>query len=257
MKIVNFPLSDYQYYSLLIDDSTSAPLNILTAGYFEVEKEDGRYSEVSVKQVTAADSVKEKKTYLHIRFGGNQTIDKFELAMKGAPFFLRRAMVHVPRTRTVKGGKTEKFYYPVQEIEITSKRPTSVEFAALKAIELLILIDNEDNPSLDVDSFKAYQLNRHLTAWLNAGTKYAVKVGKPELAAPNYDISFFKDSIPDSPHELQMSPVKLSMVAQTVPSNTIFTTKVYIWVAVVAVILVLGFMSVRLLNEAGSSTDKK
>jgi len=252
MKIVNFPLSNYQYYSLQIDDSTSAPLNILTAGYFEVEREDGRHSEILVKQIISADSTKEKKTYLHIRFNGNQTIDKFELTMKGAPFFQRKALIQVPRTVNVKGGKTEKSYYTIQETEITSKHPASIELAALKTNELLITIDNEDNPSLELDSFKGYQLNRHLTAWLSAGTMYTIKVGKAELAAPVYDISFFKDSIPENPSEIEMGVIKFYSATVPAPSDTIFTTKAYIWAAVIVVIVILGFMSVRLLNEANS-----
>jgi len=253
IKTVNFPLSNYQYYSLQIDDSTSAPLNIVTAGYFEVEKEDGRYSEVLTKQISSADSAKEKATYLHIRFNAPETVDKIELKMKGAPFFLRKALINVPGTRTLKGGKTEKYYRPIQEIEINSKRPTAIELPALKFSELLIVIDNEDNPPLEVDTFKANQLNRNLTAWLNAGTTYKVKFGKPDLAAPVYDISFFKDSIPDSPKEIQIGEVKFYAAAPSVPSDTFFTTKDYIWVAVILVIVVLGFMSVRLLNEAKSN----
>jgi hypothetical protein len=256
IKIVNFPLSNYQYYSLQIDDSTSAPLNIVTAGYFEVQREEGKYAEVSHKEITRTDSVKEKTTYLHVRFNGSQTIDKCELTMKGAPFFLRKAMVHVPKTRSLKGGKTEKYYYPIQEIEITSKRPATIELLALKVNELLITVDNEDNPSLEVDSFKAYQLKRHLTAWLNAGTKYIVRVGPPELGAPVYDISFFKGSVPDNPAEIQMGAMIFYTVEQPASTNTIFTTKAYIWAAVIAVIVILGFMSVRLLHESGSA-DKK
>ena len=177
IKIVNFPLSDYQYYSLQIDDSTSAPLNILTAGYFEVETANGKYAEVPVTEITMTDSVKEKKSYLRIRFNGPMTLDKFELAMKGAPFFLRKGMVFLLKTRKLKGDKTERYYEAIREIEITSKRPTTVELQALKVKDLLIVIDNEDNPALDIDEFKAFQLNRYLTAWFSAGTKYRVKVG--------------------------------------------------------------------------------
>ena len=252
IKIVDFPLSNYEYYSLRINDSTSAPLNILRAGYFEVEKEDGRYTEVTAAKQSKADSVKEKKTYLRIHFNGPQTVDKFELTMKGAPFFQRRAMLYIPKTRSLKGGKTEIYNDPVQEIEITSKRPTSIELAALKVKELLIIIDNQDNPSLDVDAFKAYQLNRYLTAWLSGGTKYSVKVGPQDLGAPVYDISFFKDSIPSNAEVLQIGVLNFNATEQTSPEATVFTTKAFIWVAVILVIVILGFMSVRLLNEARS-----
>jgi hypothetical protein len=256
MKIVNFPLSNYQYYSLQIDDSTSAPLNILTAGYFEVQSEVGKYAEVPVKEIIKSDSVKEKKTYLRIRFNGSITLDKFELTLKGAPFFLRKAMVHIPKTRTLKGGKTEAYYDPLQEIEISSKRPTLTELRGLKVKELLIIIDNEDNPVLELDRFNAYQLNRYATAWLTAGTNYTVKVGPPDLSAPIYDISFFKDSIPDNAGLIQIGVIKFYSVEQPEPTSTFFTTKAYIWAAVIFVIVILGFMSVRLLNEAGRSKER-
>ncbi len=252
IKIVNFPLSNYQYYSLQINDSTSAPLNILTAGYFEVEEQNGKYTEVTAAKQSKADSVKEKKTYLRIHFNGPQTVDKFELTMKGAPFFQRRAMLYIPKTRSLKGGKTETYNDPVQEIEVTSKRPTSIELAALKVKELLIIIDNQDNPALEVDAFKAYQLNRYLTAWLSGGTKYSVKVGPQDLGAPVYDISFFKDGIPGNAEVLQMGVLNFNTTEPISPEATVFTTKAFIWVAVILVIVILGFMSVRLLNEARS-----
>lgn len=251
IKIVNFPLSNYQYYSLQIDDSTSAPLNILTAGYFEVQTADGGYAEVPVKEIVKTDSASEKKSYVRVRFGGNRTIDRFDLTMKGAPFYLRHATVFIPMTRKAKGQKPQTYYAPIQQIEISSKRPTSIELSALRVKELLIVIDNKDNPPLEVDKFSAYQLNRYLTAWLKAGSTYSVKVGKPELAAPAYDISFFKDSIPESPGVLQLGAFKLNSASRPIAPDKIFTTKTYIWVAVIAVIVILGFMSVRLLNEAG------
>ena len=99
--------------------------------------------------------------------------------------------------------------------------------------ELLITIDNEDNPRLEVDWLRAYQLNRYLTAWLKAGVNYTVKVGPPELGSPVYDISFFKDSIPDSPAEIKMGAVKFYTTDQSAPSSTIFTTKAYIWAVVI------------------------
>ena len=252
MKIVNFPLSNYEYYSLQIDDSTSAPLNILTAGYFEVENEKGRYAEIAAVKYSKADSAKERKTYLRIHFNGPHTVDKFELKMKGAPFFQRRAMVYIPQTRRIKGGKTETYNDPLQEIEINSSKPTSVELSALKVKELLIVVDNQDNPQLEVDSFKAYQLNRYLTAWLSAGRTYTLKIGPQDLGAPSYDIAFFKDSIPDRPYEVEMGAFKFDTAEQSAPARTFFTSKAYVWAAVIAVIVLLGFLSVRLLNSVSN-----
>jgi hypothetical protein len=54
-----------------------------------------------------------------------------------------------------------------------------------------------------------------------------------------------------------MGEVTLLSKGQAQESFTFFTTRIFIWVAVIIVIVILGFMSVRLLNEASSSSDKK
>lgn len=252
VKIVDFPLSNYIYYTLRIDDSTSAPLNILSAGYFQATIENGEYDEVPIERVSKTDSVAQKKTYVHLQFDTSRIVDKVDVSLSGQPYFLRRAKLYIKKERTLKRGGSEWFYDLFQEIEVNSRHETTIGLDGIKVQDLLLVVENEDNPSLDLAAVKTYQLKRYLTAWLKHDGQYTVRIGDSKSTKPVYDLSFFKDSIPGNPEVLTPGAVRVFAPTAEEPPFTFFTTKAFIWAAVVMVIGVLGFMSARLLKEAGS-----
>jgi hypothetical protein len=256
VKIVDFPLSNYRYYSLRIADSTSAPLNILNAGYTEDNRvEEAKFTEVPVQKITTGQKSGEKNTYITLRFDTARLVDKLELKMKGAPYFLRHAVLYEPQQRISKKGETSTYYNRLQEMEVNSHHPTTLEFPALKVKEFLIVIENQDNPPLEVAEAKPYQRRRYLTAYLKSGTTHTLDFGPESLSTPAYDLAFFKDSIPDQPQVIDAGAITVFKQKQPETSPTFFTTKAFIWAAVIGVIAVLGFMSVKLLKE--TNAEKK
>jgi hypothetical protein len=255
IKIVDFPLSNYTYYLIQIEDSTTAPLNILRAGYYEANSEEGKYTEVSTFRVIKSDSANEKKSYVQIRFDTTQVIDKLTLSMTGTTYFLRKASLASKKERTNRKGEKEYYYDWLYDFELSSKHPSVIELSGTRVNEFLITIENKDNPVLEVGMIKAYQLNRYLTALLKKDVPYTVKLGALELQSPDYDLGFFKDSIPDQPQVLAMGAITIFKEGQS-QSPTFFTSRSIIWVAIVLVIGVLGYMSMKLIREAGNS-DKK
>jgi len=253
IKIVDFPLSNYRYYSLRIADSTSAPLNILNAGYMEDSSvEEAKFTEVPVREVTTGLKPGEKNTYVTIRFDTARLVDRLELKMKGAPYFLRHAVLYEPQQRISKKGEASTYYNRLEEMEVNSHHPTTLDFPGLKVKELLIVIDNQDNPPLEVAEAKPYQRRRYLTAYLKSGVAHTLTLGPESMSTPVYDLAFFKDSIPDQPQVVHTGAITVIEQKQTETSPTFFTTKAFIWVAVIAVIAVLGFMSVKLLKETNA-----
>jgi len=251
IKIVDFPLSNYAYYLLQIEDSTTAPLNILKAGYYEVSSEDGKYTEVTNLSVTKSDSASERKSYIRIAFDTTQIIDKLSVAMAGPTYFLRRASLSVKKEKLNRKGEKEYYYDWLYDFELSSKQSSIIDLSGIQVTELLITVENNDNPSLDITSIKSYQLNRYLTAWLKRGT-YNMKFGDSNLQAPVYDLGFFEDSIPAQPSILAIGPVTIFKESQA-ESTTFFTSRTIIWFAIALVIVVLGYMSLKLMREAGNS----
>lgn len=251
IKIVDFPLSNYSYYLIQIEDSTSAPLNIFRAGYYEVNSEQGTYTAITSFKTTNAHDTLSKQSFIRVLFDTAQVVDRLSISLSGAPYFLRRASFAIKRERFNK-KKEKEIYYELQSyFELSSKQPSILELPGIQADEFLITVENDDNPPLDLSSTNVYQLNRYLTAWLKKGT-YKIKIGDHTLPAPTYDIGYFKDSIPAQPQVLSIGPV-LIFEKKSEESVTYFTNRSIIWIAIVVVVVVLGFMTMRMVNE----TSKK
>jgi hypothetical protein len=253
VRIVDFPLSNYVYYKLQIDDSTSAPINILSAGYFEVSSESGKFIELPVK-ITASDSVTQKRTYIKIQLDTTRVIDKISLKMKGAPYFLRKASINEEKTRQKKKGEVELWLDELSTFELSSKASSVIDLPNTKIKEFLIVIENDDNPSLQVDEVSVFQLNRYLTAYLKKNETHSVKIGDIDLRAPVYDIAYFKDSIPQSITTLSAGTLVMADQVAQAGSTVFFSSRWIIWAAIVVVIIVLGFMALRMINE---TSEKK
>jgi hypothetical protein len=246
IRLLDFPMSNYAYYKIDIDDSTSAPLSITAAGYFEVSTSEGKYGAVPF-QWTKSDSASSKRTFVRIQFGRTQVVDRITLALKGAPYFLRKGSL----LREVKpsGRRAKPYLERVASFTVSSRQPAVIDLHAEREDAFVVEIENEDNPVLEVQSIQVDQLNRYLVAWLTKGQTYALKFGAPVLQAPRYDLVNFSDSIPADLVCIQAGPSKAIEPARASESPTLFTSRTIIWVAIVAVIGVLGTMAIRMTKE--------
>jgi len=252
IRIINFPLSNYTYYQLQIDDSTSAPLNILSAGHYEVSSEDGKFTTLQTRAVTKSDLPRDKQTLVTMTFDTTQVIDKVVVSMTGAPYFLRRATLLTRREVTDGKGRKSFYHEQLQTFELSSKQTSVIDLPGTRAQELIVRIDNEDNPALELATARAYQLNRYLTAWLKKGSGYTLRIGDPAQHPPKYDLAFFRDNIPSQPPVLMPGDIRLlgEAAKQVTSTPTFFTNSSIIWIAIVVVIAVLGFMAIRMTQEA-------
>ena len=258
IKIVDFPLSNYSYYLLRIDDSTSAPINILSAGFYEVNAANGSYNSLA-SQFHQADSASLKSTYGFIKFNGDQIVDKMAFDIEGPPYFLRQATLHQKMSQVNIKGDTIYYFQPLTNFTITSRQSTVLELNDVRAEELMVIIDNDDNPSLHVKQVYTYQLNRYFTAWLKGGESYTVRIGEKSLASPRYDIAYFRESINSILPVIHAAGLVVVPVvipeAQPPMTPTFFTNKNIIWIAVILVVIVFGFMAVSITRDM--EKDKK
>jgi hypothetical protein len=251
VRIVDFPLSNYAYLSITINDSTTAPLNVIKAGYYDTNEVVGHYTEIQpARLLTLPSTSAQKETTLVISFDGERLVDKLDFTLTGPKFYYRNASVFVPRTMLDLKNKRIKRNVLISEAEFTSTHQTSLNFPAVKTSEFIIKVQNEDNPELNFKSVKAYQLNRYMVALLSPDMRYSIKIGNDSTVAPRYDLQYFRDSIPLSPPQVHHG--KLNVIKRSEPakeSTTFFTSKIFIWSAIIVVISVLAFMSIKMVKE--------
>lgn len=251
VKVLNFPVSDYEYYRLEINDSATAPLNILAAGYYDFNAEKGQYTEVPDLVFTRTDSSAVRKTYLRFKSTYPIRLDQLVFEIDSPTFYLRNTSILVPQVSYNRHGKKQVEMVAVLQFQLGSDRKNEVQIPDFIARDFYIEIANKDNPPLQIRSIRAFQLNTFLIAELKEGKQYELRFADENAAQPAYDLVNFKDKIPaDLP---VLKPLEITgITAETekqIQLNTYFKDKTIIWVVLVAVLALVGLMTAQMLKE--------
>jgi hypothetical protein len=238
-QVVEIPLSNYKYYQLTIDDSTSAPLFMISIERTSGDIIHGEYLEIPDVTIASRDSLQNRETWGTIEFDTAQYIDRIEFDVFGPHLYKRSATLL---------RRVNKHFETISAFDIISGQSRAL-FVGLKTKTLYIRVNNDNNPPLKFTQVAAYQFKRSLVAYFEAGRDYRIALGS-DLPTPDYDIGFFKDSIPADPGELEIGSLKENPVLKDPESRPpFFTDRKYVWVAIILVGIVLATMTVRMLRD--------
>jgi hypothetical protein len=248
-NVIGFPLSNYEYYMFEVSDYYSAPLNVLKAGYYDSYIMQGKYLPVPAPSLMQSDSMTIKKTYIKITFNENYFIDQLKFTFEGPRFYKRNAILADKQTLKNK----QVYFEPITSLTIDSYSDNSMAIKDyFRKKEFYLIIDNEDNEPLKLKSVEAQQLTHYLKTYLKPGANYKLLYSNEKAVFPVYDLRFFADSIPAMLPDLN---VLKNINITTNNTNEIkrapkwFENKVWIWAAIGGVIMLLGFMSYKMVNE--------
>lgn len=250
VKIFNFPLSDYEFFKIDISDSLSPPLNILKAGYYDTHSENAKYTEVQSPAVSQSDSTKTKISWIKISFAEPQLIDKISFEVKGPNYFLRDCQIGIREERILKNKRKQINFTPISDFKISSNGNNTSYLNNFRSKEFFIKIFNNDNPPLQIVSVQCCQINHCVIAYLKKNEAYSLVFGNEKAKTPDYDLINFKDSITSATLTFpgEISPIHIQEEDQK-PERGIFSSNTFIWISLSAVILILGFMSIKIIKE--------
>jgi hypothetical protein len=242
MRVLDFPRSNYEFFEITLNDKRKDPLQIIQVGYYDQETTQGRYSEVPSPAIKQTDSL--HKSYITLRFQQVFEISKLELVVSGPQLYQRNiSIVHLEK------HKKQPSFESSNRFTIASNHPAILQFDKTRASEIILRVDNKDNAPLNFKAVKAYQLNKYLIAQLKAGEHYSLLYGDSKLLQPGYDLQYFTDSIRNTP--LIGTGKAQALTATKAPALSLFFNKTFLWIVILAMIILLTWYSVRLLKEMG------
>ncbi len=253
---VDFPLSDYHYYKIAINDSLSAPLNITEVG---VMKEGYTYVsqllELPVKDLTIR--TEGKQTYVNVVLPYKIEVADVEFYISAPAHYERRMKGWLPERyrslegRTLLGKRTyvDQQDWDMYTLSSDNGRPSILPFNHYTDT-LRMEIDNKDDQPLHIDSVKAYVRKVYLVAALQAEKTYSLTCGDEAATYPQYDLSFARQ-LPDSlthltPVNIEVSPTVVSAAERTGWNEVMHYG---LWVVIIAVIMQIIFVVRKLLKQ--------
>jgi len=191
---IHFPLSDYQYYKLIVNDSLTAPLNILSVGTIKNRhNREKHFLQIPIAEQTI--KTKDKITEIQLVFDNKFLISKLELYVSNPQYFSREIVVCCPTLYKIHNGKRKQQYMsyasPIRQT-ISSKndeRVFTIDYNH-RTDTLLLSIQNGDDQPLTIDSIKAFTKNMYLAVFLQEGKSYSLVYGNSSAVLPRYDLTF-------------------------------------------------------------------
>lgn len=243
VKSLHFPYCDYKYYRIIIYDVFSLPINVLKVGYYDTYQEKGKFNLVGKLNKYIIDSVEVKKTYIKLKFNHNLYSDKLVFAINKPEYFYRNAAIALKK----KDHKGRWYYQEIDHFVLNVNSDLTLYQNDFPYKEFYVIIDNEDNPSLTIESVEAYQLKRRMVTYLEKDNNYRLVYGNEEpMKLPQYDLTFFKSKV--SPNIPILEVGEMVAIEQVIAPQQESQTH-YIWIAVVLIAGLLGFISYKMIIE--------
>lgn len=252
-KVLKFPKSRYRYYKIVVSDHWhDDPINILAMGYFKDEVKMGKYSEVVFPNFTQTDSVEAKQSIIDIPLNSGNYFDKLVLDIGGANLFHRRVKVYnkVPNSDTT--FRLEK----VKDMWVSSTHLNEIYFHKLHSYGFKLIIYNNDDIPLILNNIKYLQLNSYLVSELHPDRQYTLAFGHDTVPAPVYDLKYFENEIAEELPYAYIRAIKkvpIAIAEEVEEEVAFYEEKAFVWVVVIAIGLVLAYMSTRMLAEMKSN----
>ena len=246
-----FPVSKYRYYRILVKSKTDPGL--MSASVSMNKTLSGNYRNFEVMSIQISDDKKTKQTLIDIDLSNLVPISKIRI-WTNSPFDFYRPVTLKYLADSVKTEKGWIYTYETLTSGILSSIENNIySFQSTKSKKIQIVIDNGDNPALKIDSVSVHGFVHELTMRFTEDADYYLVYGNPNASQPDYDIAHFQNEIPVNLSELVLGEEELIEKTTTPATEPLFKNKMWLWVIMGIIILVLGWFSLSMLKKKSAN----
>lgn len=235
---LSFPPSTYKYFKIKIDNKKKNPLNILQVGIYQNKSRSSRLDKLPNPIIVQKDSV-DNITYLDLQFKSKYQVNKLHFDITAPKYYKRRVSIF---------EISDKQKNLIEEAELVSGNENDLYISA-KTNKIHIEIENNDNTPLTINRVEAYQSSKFIIVYLEQETTYRLVFDDPSAKIPQYDLVFFTEN-----NQIIVSEIGLSVVSKNVDyepkkANIKSDYRILMWVDLALAVLVLSFLTFRMVNE--------
>ncbi len=247
--IMDLPRSDYRYFRLTLNDSLTAPLNVLGVGYFdEGASALPHYLDAGALPFLQRDSAGE--SYLHIRCPRPLLIERLEYRVSDTVRYRRDAtMLHTVHD-TLRRGRHDvplRSHRLLGRSTLASDLAPVIEFPASRLDTFELLVHNGDDRPLHFVALHAQVVHRVLLAELQPGMRYRLTTGDATGTLPRYDMAHFADELP-TPVDTLIHGALTALPIATTAAPLVDPSQWWVWAAIISLMVGMGWMAMRMLK---------
>ena len=244
---LSFPNSKYRYYRLLVRSDVKPKLITAKISLYKIKV--ANYKIHPISKISVNEDKKAKQTIIDIYLEMPVSVSYLNIDI-GNKFDYYRPITVKYLSDSSKAEQGWRYHYST----LTSGTLSSIEkngfkFRSTILQKLKIIIHNHDNEPLKVDSATLRGYNYELIARFNDKGNYYLVYGNENASWPQYDINRFTNKIPEILTGLKLGKEQLIENEEIRTSEPLFNNKVWLWIIMTVIILLLGWFSIRMLQN--------
>ncbi len=248
---IELPETAYPFYKLIISDSTSAPLYIMSAGRdtVQVAQTNPHVEKLPHAAIKKTQSSSSSTSLWQVAFDRPYLVYQLSFDVSSPDLYRREVrFLQKHQSKDRRGRLREQYSEIGRGILDPNKRLFTLD-SEVKTDSIYVEIDNGNNVPLQLSAVNAWQMQYDLVAYLEKGTKYELALGNPEARGPDYDLGYFENKIKENVPIIRIEALRLMKQGEKEGSFTLFQSTYWIWAGLALLILLLLWMSNRLLKD--------
>ena len=247
---INFPVCDYRYFKILINNQQQSPINILNVSTTGTSiYHDGKLRDIvqhtanPFPQISQVDS----NSISYVKIDQRQAFhfDNFSLKISGVKYYDRTVDVYIPDDSSFSNSNPGRL---IKKISISNNSNLYYEIPKNNAKVFYLLIHNNDNPPVKIDSVTTFSDDNIITAYLDK-EHYRIIVDNPQAVAAVYDLEKIDTALLKYTSTINYTSIKPfnNATVSTIPKNK--KSNWLIWIALSVALVALIYFSKKMLSE--------
>lgn len=240
------PKSSYAFFKLEIANNRNDPYQVLSAGYLKKNQVSQLAPELINPMPLAKQTNSNNQSIIQLQWNQPMHHDRFLFQVTGSKFFERELLICKAKIDSIPGSGPGDILGHFKLVSGPARHILSLP--RIKASQLYFIIQNGDNPPLNITDLQTRQERISIITYLEKAGKYQLVMDDPSASMPVYDLENFRDSLPQDLPTLAITQPVSNIETATIAKPE-EKTKAWLWPVIFAVLLLLGGLSYRLLKD--------
>ncbi|AGC78591.1 uncharacterized protein DUF3999 [Nonlabens dokdonensis] len=244
-----FSPSNFTYYRVLIKSKSQPYLKGVEVS--NQKRVEAKYNRYKIKSKTVTDDKNSKSTIIDVELNQTVPVNYLKIDVAANYDYYRRYRIEYlsDSIKTEKGWSYN--YRTLATGYLSSLEKSALEFDAI-AQKFKVSIYNADNQPLDMNSLVIKGYQHELIARFTEEADYKLVYGNQSAYRPNYDITNFKNNIPQDLEYLKLGKEEKIEKNEEKGIAALFENEIWLWAIMAIIILLLGGFTYKMLQNSES-----
>lgn len=246
-RSIQFHDADFAFYRLTFIGLSQRPENF-SARIFDDRRKLAVFDTLDAVWSVSSEP-KEKLTRLTVQLADSLPVDRLHVTLSHDRDYYRNARVYSLRTSVnTEKGMIDNWDFQGHFV-LSSLDSSDLSIATVTTRRLKLEIDNRDDRELTVRDARVLGVRTELVADFTVDKRYVLAFGKPAATPPQYDLVYFSEKIPEDVPDVRFGDIT-SGVDEIKEDGGLLKHRLWIWAAIIVIIVLMGSFSISLLKKA-------